>query len=857
MSKLVRRFTYHTVPEVAAGYILDPTAGYFSIIVPEERTNYVWNPSFETNDDQWSASGASAFARVSTYARRGLYSLQCTPTAALTDGIGYSDPGLGGLPAGYFSYSIDLWAYPGVPMIFEATTGGVTRSVITVGKGRWERIGGVHHAALAGGASLTIRKNNSWSTYPFYVDGAQIESGLYPTTYIDGDQVGYKQGLLDYFWLGNPHDSFSKRTANCRSGGKVVPLKDLGLEVMSFTGLGMAGVENDIMDFGTLDGGEYHDTHMPTRQFTITGAIFGKLHGKIQQKRKDIIDVLKPDLVIPKQAMVLRYEFGRGCEKDGLVLELPSVYVEGMGGQFDNFHQERIALTFNAPWPYLLEDGYEGKIIDDLDSTDDDAWSFRDTGGQWHNYAHATSGGGAAKIYDILQSDHWGGLFFAGDFDTFAGVASQRLAFMDLGTRAITQFNPWADGTILVLHESPRGYLYMGGEFDNIIGAKPHLAYMDAVGAIQDLAGGADDTVRAIATTYNNDVYIGGDFANVGTGGGAIVAAFIAMYDDDAAVWVNITPAGACDGIVRKILVGADGKIYVGGHFSNIDTVPCSRVAVYDPVTGVWDNLGDGLTGGNVSDMCFGADGRLYAVGSFTGPPAYFAVFNGANWEQLGSGIQTTIIGTTAIYKICRGPDGKLWLAGDFAIKGPFQNANFEYCSWDGSTFGYLDAQPPGQADGQACDGLDICVTNGNEIAVSFDYGTATPGARFYCGQAQTFTNNGSSIAHPTLVCQITGGQYGYMYIRNVTTGDELRFAMLMDDGGRFWVDMTPGKIRSWSNYRPVEQTLFDGSDLATFKLAPGANRIVVFSHRSEAGAVAETGMYWRKNYWSADSGVA
>ena len=67
---------------------------------------------------------------------------------------------------------------------------------------------------------------------------------------------------------------------------------------------------------------------------------------------------------------------------------------------------------------------------------------------------------------------------------------------------------------------------------------------------------------------------------------------------------------------------------------------------------------------------------------------------------------------------------------------------------------------------------------------------------------------------------------------------------------------MTPNNIRSWSNYRPVEQTLFDGSNLATFQLAPGANRMVVYSNRTRAGATADTGLFWRNNFWSADSGV-
>ena len=233
------------------------------------------------------------------------------------------------------------------------------------------------------------------------------------------------------------------------------------------------------------------------------------------------------------------------------------------------------------------------------------------------------------------------------------------------------------------------------------------------------------------------------------------------------------------------------------------------------------------------------------------------AVFNGANWEQVGSGIATTATGTTVINKISLGPDNKLYFAGDFAIHGPFAQYDCEYGMWDGSCLTYLACQPPVEVGVEACDGLSICLTNAGEIALSFDYSTATPGERFYGAQPQTITNTGSAIAHPTLVCEISGGSYDYVYIENLTTGDVLRLALKMPDMGRLLIDMTPGNLRSWTNY-PVkaEQMPFDGSDLATFKLAPGANRVLVWGNRDWIGATAAIGMYWRNNYWSLDSGV-
>jgi hypothetical protein len=198
-------------------------------------------------------------------------------------------------------------------------------------------------------------------------------------------------------------------------------------------------------------------------------------------------------------------------------------------------------------------------------------------------------------------------------------------------------------------------------------------------------------------------------------------------------------------------------------------------------------------------------------------------------------------------------------VAGDFRVPGPFIGRNSEYASWNGSTWSYLDAAPPQQADLENCDGLCICVTNANEIALSFDFSTATlPSLFFWGGQPIDLVNEGSAIAHPTLICSIANGTHGQLLIRNQTTGDELRMETQMPDGGSFWLDMSPGNIRTYSNFGiPIEHTLYDGSSLATFKLAPGSNRLIVFADRSYAIAeVCITGIFWRNNFWSMDGGL-
>lgn len=330
-----RDYIYTEVPEPVAGYILSPQKGYFSIVDPEERTNLVVNPSAEVDSTGYFAYGASVIIRSSAYAHRGIYSMRVSPTAAPYDGLRYTYGGITLAPGSAYAISVDVLAAPGVPMALTAYCALPPEHYLArfTGTGRWQRISGIFRDITGAGYTILVHKMGSLSTSLFYVDGLQCELGTYPTTYIDGDQVGYKAGLLDYYWIGAVHSSISRRSANCRSGGRVVPIKDLGFDIMSIVGLGMATPANDIMPYGTLDGGEYHNSHVPSRQFTFAGPVFGRSQGDVQKKRKLIIDKIKPDLVIPRQPVVLRYT--DQCTEPGITVEIPCVYTEGMGGQFD------------------------------------------------------------------------------------------------------------------------------------------------------------------------------------------------------------------------------------------------------------------------------------------------------------------------------------------------------------------------------------------------------------------------------------------------------------------------------------------------------------------------------------------
>lgn len=132
-------------------------------------------------------------------------------------------------------------------------------------------------------------------------------------------------------------------------------------------------------------------------------------------------------------------------------------------------------------------------------------------------------------------------------------VAYQPGGFVVIGGGAFTRGSQWSD--------SPPPYLMRFTEW----GARAY-----------DGEGRPDATVRKVATGPDGSVYVAGDFKNVLHADGSLLAARpgLAKYDADlrfvAAFAPTILPASAQ---VTALLVQPDGKVLVGGTFSNVNGV--------------------------------------------------------------------------------------------------------------------------------------------------------------------------------------------------------------------------------------------------------------------------------------------
>ena len=166
------------------------------------------------------------------------------------------------------------------------------------------------------------------------------------------------------------------------------------------------------------------------------------------------------------------------------------------------------------------------------------------------------------------------------------------------------------------------GKLLVGGSFTNVNGfTLGCIARMNGDGSVDtnfDLNLGANNTVRAIAIQNDGRILLGGDFTNVNGVNLNHVARLNSDGTLDAAFAANVG-AGAND-TVQAIAVQADNRIVLAGQFTQADGVTRSRITRLLP-TGAVDptiNFGDGANGSVDAVIVQPADQMLVIGGGFT-----------------------------------------------------------------------------------------------------------------------------------------------------------------------------------------------------------------------------------------------
>lgn len=197
-----------------------------------------------------------------------------------------------------------------------------------------------------------------------------------------------------------------------------------------------------------------------------------------------------------------------------------------------------------------------------------------------------------AQVYAVeVQPD--GKVLVGGSFST-AGVgcgattcpaARSSLARFHQDGSLDLSFNPGTNNYVYAIAVQPDGRILVGGNFTTIGGggagstARPYLARLNADGSVDDtFIAGVNDSVYAIALQPDGKILVGGTFSSLGVGAAATARNRLGRLHADGTVDPGFNPGA--NGGVYTFSVQADGRIYVGGTFSQMGGATRNRIGL-------------------------------------------------------------------------------------------------------------------------------------------------------------------------------------------------------------------------------------------------------------------------------------
>jgi hypothetical protein len=798
-------------PDVVEGYSLDGDKGLFSVVVPEYTENLIINPSPMLNLTGYSAM-AGAIALSTTKQHRSVNSVRVTPTNAVSDGAYYGNVTT---VAGWNTFSLDFYGAPGVPYkIYFATNAGAQLGtpVTFIGEDLWRRPVVKLYETAPTARRLYFTKNNSASTAYFYVDGLQLEAKDHPTTYCDGEMIGFLPGQSAYYWTGARFASSSVRILDTASGGRVVPLSDYNFTTLGYTGLSLSAVNNITFPYARVDGENYQTTKVEARSFSILGAVSGRTPEEFLFNRRGIAELFSPSRCSTRQPCLILYQYrdALGNIPSDYIYKIVGYYVDGLSGNNTNKFQEKLGLNFRSSSPLIEIDGYNGLVLSYQTTINNVNYILkRDLTGLWATMA----GGGNGAVLDALIGPD-GSLYVVGAFTSMGGVANTSgIARWDGASWNAVGTGVTGGNTVRCIALGPNNVIYVGGDFSQMGGVAGTNRMAKWDGAVWTNLGTGIMIGGSYSIVFDNagNLYTGGAFPTIN---GVANTSRIAKWD--GANWTALS-TGA-DNRVEDVVIGNDGTLYIGGIFLNVGGVAANRIAKWNGTA--WSILSTGANS-DVYALTIGPDGRLYARGMFTtmgGIPGTsgVAVWNGTAWQAMGTGLSG--IGGGLDNGGLSFIDNLLYISGDFTGAGGTATPQGAII-WNGSNYMPLDILPP------AGGGILIPVLIKNKLGYLFS-SMSTAGTAI-AAATNTFNNLSTTYSFPVISFLGPGTLY---QLKNYTTGDTIYFNLTLFAGETAILNLTPGQVSFISSLRgPLTNVFLPGSNQNSFRVAPGVNYISCF----------------------------
>ncbi len=231
-------------------------------------------------------------------------------------------------------------------------------------------------------------------------------------------------------------------------------------------------------------------------------------------------------------------------------------------------------------------------------------------------------GTGANNYINTITLQPDGKVVIGGNFTSYNSTARNRIARLNADGTLDTAFNP-GTGVNNYIHSitiQPDGKIIIGGYFTNCNGtARNRIARLNANGSLDtgfNPGSGSNSHIRYTTLQPDGRIIIGGQFTNYdGTGRN-----YIARLNADGTQDPGFNPGTGANNFVSSTAIQADGKIIIGGAFTRYNGTGCNRIARLNANGSVDTGFNTGGIGPNneVRSTALQADGKVIIGGIFT-----------------------------------------------------------------------------------------------------------------------------------------------------------------------------------------------------------------------------------------------
>jgi uncharacterized delta-60 repeat protein len=273
-------------------------------------------------------------------------------------------------------------------------------------------------------------------------------------------------------------------------------------------------------------------------------------------------------------------------------------------------------------------------------------------------------------VYDVVAQSN-GKILIGGNFTDYNGTSRNRIARLNADGSLDTSFNPDTDdeGLVEAVTVQTDGKILVVVTEHNVISTRSRIARLNANGSLDtsfNPGTGANARVRTVTVQTDGKILIGGSFTDYnGTSRNGI-----ARLNSDGSLDTSFNPGTGANNLVEAVIVQTDGKILIGGSFTDYNGTSRNQIARLNSDASLDTSFNPG-TGVNqyLEAMAIQTDGKILIGGSFTD-------YNGTSRNGIvrlnsdgsldtsfnpGTGANGGVVMAVAVQ-----PDGKVLIGGGF-----------------------------------------------------------------------------------------------------------------------------------------------------------------------------------------------